>query len=101
MRCPTCDGTGITKGYDAILKRFFDMKCFDCDGTGEVDHIDHIEEEPQEQTNKEWLRSCSTEELAEFMARQCMCSIGEYECGSMAKCKKEYWLAWLQEKHND
>ena len=45
MKCYKCNGTGY---YD------IDNDCPVCDGTGEV-----------QKTNEEWLRQCTTEQLAE------------------------------------
>ena len=65
MKCKTCDGSGIAKGYDAILGEFFDIKCFTCNGSGE---IDHYEEEQQKQTNFQRI-TASPEALAKVIMR--------------------------------
>lgn len=55
MKCKHCDGTGTTNW--CVNGTF--INCPHCGGTGEV-----------EQTNEEWLRQCTTEELAEFIRKQ-------------------------------
>ena len=46
--CTKCNGTG---------RSIFESECEACDGSGVVEPM----------TNEEWLRSCSTEELAELL----------------------------------
>ena len=48
MKCPSCNGDGRTQ--------YFDYPCIRCGGTGEV-----------ELTNEEYIRTCSTEELAKLI----------------------------------
>ena len=50
MKCPICNGGGRIKSLPSGMP----VKCIRCNGTGEV-----------EQTNEEWLRMASTEQLAE------------------------------------
>lgn len=62
-------------------------------------------------TNEEWLKQCTTEQLAEFLADKCnevvetvlsdaSCDIGDID-------NDDYWyrqadfVEWLKEKHND
>ena len=56
MKCPRCNGKGVRED-----KYGFTIYCPDCHGTGTV----RVEGKPM--TNEEWLRSCSTEELREFL----------------------------------
>ena len=53
--CPKCNGRG-TVGYFHI-DHFVDIECDRCNGSGEVSETD--------MTNEEWLRSATTEQLAE------------------------------------
>ena len=50
MKCPRCKGEGKLE-YPGFADRYF--QCPKCNGTGEL-----------EMTNEEYIRSCSTEELA-------------------------------------
>ena len=49
MKCPICNGSGIDNHCDRL-------SCYECGGSGEV-----------EQTNEEWLKQCTTEELAKVL----------------------------------
>ena len=53
--CPKCNGRG-TVGYYHI-DHFADIECERCHGSGEVSEV--------EMTNEEYLKSCTTEQLAE------------------------------------
>ena len=48
MKCPMCGGDGITDKFTPNVGR-----CIKCNGTGEI-----------EVTNEEYIRSCSSDELA-------------------------------------
>ena len=102
MKCKVCDGSGITKGYDAILGRFFDMKCFACDGSGEVDRYEEEKEEPL--TNKEWLKQCNTEQLAEEVYKLVWCSnelFQQMECSGIDTKENDLKIVteWLKQPH--
>ena len=52
---------------------------------------------PTYETNEDWLRSCSTEELAEFIRRQ----RDDWSDGWYSDHHKfDEILSWLKEKHN-
>ena len=77
MKCKYCNGTGLDKNkmLDAVVD------CGACNGTGEI-----------EQTNEEWLRSATTEELAKAI----------FEIGTKHCCwpfSEGSILRWLKEKH--
>lgn len=64
MKCPNCDGKGTVLKIiyedwqkDEIVRSA--VKCPRCNGSGEVP-----------MTNEEWLRTCSTEEFAEWIASE-------------------------------
>lgn len=57
MKCPKCNGRG-TVGYFHI-DHFADIECERCNGSGEVSEV--------EMTNEEYLRSCTTEQLADAL----------------------------------
>ena len=103
MKCKKCNGTGrlLEPFYDTtgLIANFKGDICFVCNGTGKI-----------EQTNEEWIRSCSTEELVEWIktvTRHC------YACGyDMARngiqtkpkcpfqdCVQDDTERWLKEKH--
>ena len=86
MKCPKCGGTGwdIVHGFD----------CVSCDGKGEIT-----------MTNEEYIRSCSTVELAEFLItvafeKRFKERIHWYGYANMHSYKTEV-LEWLKETHND
>ena len=65
MKCEECGGTGKVQkwfyertGFGKYEKVCGDVKCEWCNGTGEV-----------EQTEQEYLQTCNTEQLAEFLTK--------------------------------
>jgi len=98
MKCPKCNGRGKTTEYDGLRKFWCDYKCEMCNGTGEVD-----------MTNEEWLRSCDTEQLAEFLHKTTiacfvcgMDGLDEKRCPFGLECAgPKDILKWLKQKHNE
>ena len=85
MICPKCNGRG-TVGYYHI-DHFVDIECDRCNGSGEVSEVP--------MTNEEYLKSCTTEQLATFLA------IVQYD-GTDLTLKKnhvEKWVEWLKQPH--
>ena len=77
MKCPECGGYGKVGEYN------YYGTCPQCGGSGEV-----------EQTNEEWLRTATTEELAEFI-----CGIqtdGALQVDCMTYKER---LVWLKQPH--
>ncbi len=55
-------------------------------------------------TNEEYLSTCTTEQLAEAIAKLVFKATGEFNrerTPSNRWFKKEYWLSWLQEQHDE
>ena len=55
-------------------------------------------------TNEEWLRSCDTEQLAEWLQEhmECAsCGCNKDLCYQGYDCCKLAFVEWLQEVHND
>ena len=94
MKCKYCNGTG-----EHINDANRMTTCEFCGGTGVVEPL----------TNEEWLKQCTTEQLAEFLADKCnevvetvlsdaSCDIGDID-------NDDYWyrqadfVEWLKEKH--
>ena len=92
-RCPNCNGKGF---YYIDWQKF---RCKVCNGSG-----------TKPMTNEEWLRSATTEQLAEFLADKCnevvetvlsdaSCDIGDID-------NDDYWyrqadfVEWLKQPHN-
>ena len=54
-------------------------------------------------TNEEWLKSLSTEELANYIATQCADAVRLWRemqyWTANEKCKSNKWYVWLKEKH--
>lgn len=96
MKCPNCNGTGnIANGM---------WLCCECQGTGYIE-----DEMPQKMlTNEEYIRTCSTEELAKLiykiavtdvlMDRFFTAEIVNAEIVNVDSGIKEA-EAWLKEKH--
>ena len=57
--CKNCKGVGYIIVEDRY-STYFD-ECYECDGKGVVEPM----------TNEEYVRSCTSEQLAEFLADQC------------------------------
>lgn len=84
--CPKCNGRG-TVGYFHI-DHFVDIECDRCNGSGEVSEV--------EMTNEEWLRQCTTMELAEFIRKQ----RDDWSDGWYSDCHRfEEIVEWLKEIH--
>ena len=91
MKCPKCGGTGwdIVHGFD----------CVSCDGKGEIT-----------MTNEEYIRQCSTEELAKLIYKIAVTDVlmDRFFTAEIVNAEivnehigiKEA-EAWLKEKHND
>lgn len=58
MKCPNCNGTGKVEVESGIFT-IHGCDCVVCYGTGVVEPI----------TNEEHLKSCNTEQLAEFLTK--------------------------------
>ena len=95
MKCPMCGGIGLTDLHTPNVGR-----CIKCNGSGEF-----------EPTNEEYLRSCATEQLAEFLADKCnevvetvlsdaSCDIGDIDNDDYWYRKADF-VEWLKEKHNE
>ena len=82
MKCQRCKGEGKLE-YPGFADRYF--QCPKCNGTGEV-----------EMTNEEYIRTCSTEELAEFITKVILSDrrFRMTMVGGVEETK-----AWLKEKH--
>ena len=96
MKCPNCNGTGKEYSfYDGAESVWKDVICPTCNGTGEVG-----------QTNEEWLRQCTTEQLADLMSRMVGCSNcpipkdGRNCMGTYSGCWHEI-IKWLKQPHHE
>ena len=95
MKCKHCNGTGKIKmpTFDDAMP-ILEEDCGKCHGTGEI-----------EVTNEEYIRTCSTEELAEFIYKLARCC--RYSCkecplnGYCAVENSRDALAWLKEKRHE
>lgn len=93
MRCPHCYGIGevLKESDDGI--GWITKKCRWCNGTGEA-----------EMTNEQWLRTATTEELAETMAERIINSHTMFEYILHQDNRREEDLVreireWLKEIH--
>ena len=97
MKCPICNGKGtqFIADYDGM----YDIVCYKCKGKGELD-----ENGKPILTNEEWLKSLSTEELANYIATQCADAIRLWRemqyWTANEKCRSNKWYVWLKEVHN-
>ena len=90
------------------------MICPKCYGVGRIP----FGEEPEIYTNEEWLRICTTEQLAEFISKIDMPFMDKapFPCGDLIECNKncglysrcvkddfptnkEVWVEWLKQPH--
>ena len=62
-----------------------------------------VDRTPLPMTNEEWLKSLSTEELANYIATQCADAVRLWRemqyWTANEKCKSNRWYVWLKEKH--
>lgn len=114
MKCPKCNGRGmIGKTVPNILVGkgyiFADYECDQCNGSGEVSA-----DEPM--TNEEWLKQCTTEQLAEWFGawhqfscvfckhwqNGCIYNHNQLRCAiEVGKSNKELWMEWLKQPHKE
>ena len=94
MKCPMCGGDGITDKFTPNVGR-----CIKCNGSGEI-----------EPTNEEYIRTCSTEELAKLIYKIAVTDVlmDRFFTAEIVNAEivnehigiKEA-EAWLKEKHHD
>lgn len=87
MKCKHCDGVGF---FENGASQF---KCVYCDGTGEV-----------EQTEQEYIQTCNTEQLAEWLQEHMDCSNCDCNkdiCYQGYDCCKLAFVEWLKQPHTD
>ncbi len=97
-KCPTCNGTGKTQMV--TLVQGADFPCIECDGTGEI-----------EMTNEYFLRTATTEQLAEFLADKCNevvdTVLSDASCDIDDIDNDDYWyrqadfVEWLKQPHSE
>ena len=89
MKCPHCCGIGevIKESDDGI--GWIPTKCRWCNGTGEAG-----------MTNEEWLKGCSTEELADKLTDFSFWLVPTIPTDEKREQVKRKLTEWLQEKHN-
>ena len=87
--CKACGGSGRTQMV--TLVKGADFPCIECNGTGEV-----------EQTNEEWLRTATTEQLAEWIVgMSTICTIN-HECDRCDSwCDEKKVVEWLKQPHTN
>ena len=78
MKCPRCNGTGYVKTISVG-----GVPCSTCNGTGKI-----------VQTNKEYMQTCSSDELANTIFRLIV-------HGTVIRPDREYIKKWLKEEHKD
>ena len=91
MKCNNCGGTGhcndvvmVEDGFATRVKH-----CAVCNGTGEIG-----------QTEQEYLQTCDTEQLAEWIAHQTMIALLENQNNhSLRMTYPAYWVEWLKQPH--
>lgn len=112
IKCPHCNGKGFSEINSAL-----NLTCGWCMGQGELD----LEIVPTEQTtNEDFLRTATTEQLAEFISKIDMPFMDKapFPCGDLIECSKncglysrcvkddfptnkEVWVEWLKQPHRE
>lgn len=89
--CKLCKGVG----YVGIFEPAELTDCPSCDGKGVIEPL----------TNEEYLKSCTTEQLAEYLADVCYGLLddvwgndGDTSC-DYRETEKNYWVEWLKQPH--
>ena len=114
MKCKYCDGTGTSN----ICVNGTFKPCSFCDGTGEVDpnevdrfnavdFIKVMEMVKKPMTNEEWLKQCTTEQLAEWIADKINDTVYSMSIDAWAGDvdrdeywqRKSEWVEWLKQPH--
>ena len=97
--CDLCKGTGkLLKPWYSTTGAMTGMTgdiCFMCDGKGTIG-------EPM--TNEEWLRSCTTEQLAKWLQEHMDCSNCDCNkdlCYKGYDCCELAFLEWLKQPHTN
>ena len=112
--CPKCKGYGIVGSAVPDILRgrghiFSSNECDRCHGSGEVSEV--------QMTNEEYLKSCNTEQLAEWFTNSGFLTCTLRECDD---CKyydkknddcdfnfygsinhKQMWVEWLKQPHRE
>ena len=83
MKCPMCGGIGLTDLHTPNVGR-----CIKCNGSGEI-----------EPTNKEYMRSCTTEQLAGAIYEWYTLGYTRGKNGVKLNSITEV-VEWLKEKHD-
>lgn len=93
MKCKHCNGTGKVRGYfyektgvNKWEKVWGDSPCEECNGTGEI-----------EVTNEEWLRQCTTEQLAEILFQEYCNGRNDATTGDWEGV--DTYIRWLKQPH--
>ena len=99
MKCKVCGGTGTS---NTCVNGTF-KPCTFCDGTGEYEPFDADVEldklYPTEQTNEEWLRGATFEELAGAIYEWYSQGHVEGKVGKQLSSVTRV-VEWLKEKHD-
>ena len=79
MKCKACGGTGGNNG----------LECPFCEGSGQV-----------QMTEQEYLQTCDTEQLAEWIASVVQKAISIKESNSIVMLESAiWWEEWLKQPH--
>ena len=111
MKCKYCDGTGTSN----ICVNGTFKPCSFCDGTGEfdpnevdrfnaVDFIKVMEMVKKPMTNEEWLKQCTTEQLANVFFEYRYANATPRQklwMSASEKCIKTDIVEWLKQLHKE
>lgn len=95
MKCPICNGKGtqFIADYDGM----YDIVCDKCKGKGELD-----ENGKPILTNEEYLKSCTTEQLAEWIASVVQKAISIKKNNGIVMLESAiWWEEWLKQLHTN
>ena len=95
MKCPICNGKGtqFIADYDGI----YDIVCYKCKGKGELD-----ENGKPILTNEEYLKSCDTEQFAEWISKATIDAWFRQVNNELPKPNgAKEWVMWLKQPHHE
>ena len=109
MKCPKCGGNAELSNWGSIIDidyADYHVECEKCGyhSMGSTDPLKAKEMFEKEMgmhyTNEQWIKQCTTEQLAEWIAHQTMIALLENQNNhSLRMTYPAYWVEWLKQQH--